>query len=259
LFTIIVPTHERPLLLQRTLQSLIAQTYRDFVVIIVSDSSAHIPPYKELLALQGRYVYALRSGLPGPAASRNMGLALTTSRYVMFLDDDDTLEPNHFELLAKHIGDDDPELLFCDFKVCYEDRTGDVPQIQSIQTVSIADVTQNSVYVRNRIPNSCVLYRHDVVTNIQHVTDLIIYEDWDFLLACLKGRSLSHVATDSVIIHKSPATAPENMRRGNTRDDLIAPTMLALYKKHPAPDLETRRARQELMASAGVRLDLENC
>lgn len=258
MFTIIIPTHDRPLLLRRTLQSLMAQTYKDFVVIIVSDSSAYVPPYEEMAALQGRYVYVLRSGVPGPAESRNMGLALCKSRYVMFLDDDDTFENTHLESLARHIGDTDPELLFCDFQVRYEDRTTNPPQTQSTQTISIGNVSQDSLYVINRLPNSCVIYRRDLVDKATHETDMRIYEDWDFLLSCLQGHKLAHVPIDSVIIHKSPASAPENMRRGNSRDDLIGTTMLALYKKYPAPTMAIRLERQALMASAGVALGLEN-
>lgn len=258
MFTIIVPTHERPLLLRRTLQSLIAQTYTDFTVIIVADAATYIPPYEEMLALQGRYIYVVRSGVPGPAESRNMGLALATSRYVMFLDDDDTFEPTHLEALARQIGDKSPAMLFCDFKVCYENRSTNPPTVESIQTIALADVSQDSLYVRNRIPNSCLVYRRDVVARIRHVTDLIIYEDWDFLLAALRGHQLRHVATSTVVIHKSPATTPENQRRGNTRDDLIPATMLHLYRKHAAPNKQTRLARQALMASAGVNLGLEN-
>ena len=258
MFTIIVPTHERPLLLRRTLQSLIAQTFKDFKVIVVSDSATYIPPYEEFVALAGRYTYVIRSDMNGPAGSRNLGLDLAKSRYVMFLDDDDTFEPTHLESLARHIGETSPELLFCDFKVRYEDRTTNPPQTESTQSISIAAVSSDSVYVLNKIPNSCVIYRHDVVEKLRHDTALTIYEDWDFLLASLEGRTLSHIPVDSVIIHKSPATAPENMRRGNSRDDLVISTMLALYQKHPTPNPQTRLARQTLMASAGVQLALDN-
>ncbi|GGC71820.1 glycosyltransferase family 2 protein [Undibacterium terreum] len=258
MFTVIIPTHDRPLLLRRTLQSLIAQTYKDFTVVIVADSSGYLPPYEELAQLTGRYVYVIRSGIGGPAESRNMGLSLVKSRYVIFLDDDDTFEPGHLQALADGIGDSSPEILFCDFKILNEDRTVSPPQYLSTMDVSIADVTQNSVYVRNRIPNSSLVYDSRIVMPVKYDTDLIIYEDWDFLLDCLKGRTLGYLPINSVVIHKSSATAPENMRRGNTHDEKIIEVMLHLYKKHPAPNAETRLARQALLAGAGVSLPLEH-
>ena len=261
LFTIIVPTHDRPLLLQRTLESLAAQTWQDFDVVIVADSSAYVPPYQQLQAFTGRFTYIIRSGVSGPAASRNMGLQVAGGDYIVFLDDDDTFRPTHLEGLARHIhsgGKAGPELLFCDFQIQNEDRTVYPPTALSSQPVSIADVSTESIYVRNRIPNSCVVYRRDVVATLRHETGLIIYEDWDFLLAAIKGRQLRHIALDTVVIHKSQATAPENMRRGNSRDDKIVEVMLELYRKHPGPTLQVRQTRQALLASAGIQLGIEN-
>jgi len=259
MFTVIVPTHDRPVLLARTLRSLAAQTYPHFQVIVVDDSAKYIPPYQELAALQGRYTYVIRSGDSGPAHSRNKAMALADSPYVMFLDDDDTLAPDHLQAMANRIQGSNPALLFCDFMVHNEDRTQSPPQHLFSSVVSIADVDKDSVFVRNRIPNSCLMYRRDVLAGITYDTDMLIYEDWDFLLACLRQHDLQHVPIHSVNIHKSQATAPENMRRGNTRDDKIGEVMLLLYKRHPAPDAQTRQARQDLMASAGIAVPLENC
>jgi glycosyltransferase involved in cell wall biosynthesis len=260
LFTVIVATHNRPLLLQRCLRSLIAQTFTNFQVIVVDDSAAYIPPFHELALLQGRYTHLIRSGGPsGPAHSRNMALALANSDYILFLDDDDTFEPGHLQALDDHMGGASPPLLFCSFTVVDEDRTTNPPQFLSSEIIALTDVTQDSVYVRNRIPNSCLIYRRDVLADVRHDTVLEIYEDWDFALQCLNKHKLQFVPIASVVIHKSRATAPENMRRGNTRDDLIGKVMLELYKRHPAPNEATRLARQSLMASAGITLAPGDC
>lgn len=267
MFTIIIPTHDRPLLLKRTLDSLIAQTCQDFKVVIVSDTAGYLPPYQELHQLSGRFIYVLRcAGAPGPAASRNLGLAIAdadataATDYILFLDDDDTYRPDHLARLKARLERDRPALLFHDFQIQNEDRTVYPPTpMPGGQKVSIADVTDDSVYVRNRIPNSCVAYRSDVLRGVRNETGLIIYEDWDFLLSAMHGQRLVYFDTDGVVIHKSAATAPENMRRGNSRDDKIIEVMRELYRKHPAPNPSTRQARMALMASVGVVLDPVSC
>jgi glycosyltransferase involved in cell wall biosynthesis len=254
MFTVIVPTHNRPLLLQRTLRSLIEQTYREFQVIVVDDAATFIPPFTELAELKGRYTYVIRSGESGPAQSRNLASALVNTPYAMFLDDDDTLAPDHLKAWAEHIGTTTAPLHFCDFSVCYEDRTASPPTPLSSEVISLSDVTKDSVFVRNRIPNSCVVYRRDVLQATQHDTSLEIYEDWDFLLQCLGQHPVQHAAHHSVRIHKSAAGAAENLRRGNTRDDLIAKVMLELYKRHPAPSTIADSQRKHLMQSVGITL-----
>lgn len=257
MFTIIVTTHERPHLLRRTLRSLIEQTYQDFQVIIVSDSSLYLPPYEELLLLEGRYTYVIRSGIHGPAESRNIGVQLAQTDYVMFLDDDDTFESSHLESLANCIGDQRPDIVYCNFQIWKEDRTINPPKLVSAEAFSLEGVDHDSLYIKNVIPNNCLIYRKDVIKDIKHDTTMRLYEDWDFLLQCLGGSKLTYLPIFSVIIHKTiSADAEENMRRGNTRQDLVVSTTLDLYKKYKAPSDDVRLARQSFFAAAGFDLDI---
>jgi glycosyltransferase involved in cell wall biosynthesis len=252
---VIVPTHSRPHLLQRTLRSLIAQTFTDFHVIVVDDVASHIPPYAELQLLQGRYTFIIRSAEPGPASSRNVGLDIVHSGYVIFLDDDDTFEPDHLQNMAEAINQSRPAIAFCNLQVQNEDRTTVPPTSLERSIISIGGADKNSVFVRNSIPNSCLTYRYDVVAGVRYNCHMRIYEDWDFLLHCLRSHDLTHVPVHSVVIHKSIANAPENYRRGNTRDDLIVQTMLQLYQIHPAPCEAATIARDALMRGEGIAAD----
>lgn len=259
MFTIIIATHERPLLLRRALQSLIAQTYQDFQVIVVDDWAAYIPPFPEMSELAGRYTYIIRSGDIGPAQSRNMALELVKTPYVMFLDDDDTFEPGHLRSLAEHIGDDTPELLHCDFSIIYENRSENPPARLSVMPMQTVQVTHDSVHVANGIPNCCVVYRRDVVAQPRFPTELHLYEDWDFLLACMRGRSLRHVPVNGVNIHKSPLDVPENIRRSTARRDLTLETLLYIYKKYPVANMETRLARLAILSKGDQPASLDQC
>lgn len=259
MFTIIIPTHERPLLLRRALLSLIAQTYKDFQVIVVDDSAAYIPPFHEMVQLAGRYTYIIRSGAMGPAESRNMALEMVKTPYVLFLDDDDTFDSGHLQSLADHIGDDSPELLHYDFKILTENRTENPPALLSVMQISTSDVTYNTVHVANGIPNCCMVFRRDVVAQPRFPTELHLYEDWDFLLACIHGRTLRHVPINSANIHKSPNDAPENVRRSTARKDLTLETLLYMYKKYPIADMETRLARLAILSKGDEPATLDQC
>ncbi|XLZ69010.1 glycosyltransferase [Massilia sp. SR12] len=261
MFNIIIPTHDRPALLRRTLQTLAAQTFTDFHAIIVDDVAPSAPPLDALAALQGRYTYVTRSSKPGPAESRNAALALCDRPWLLYIDDDDTMEPGHLAALAAQVAASQPDILFHDFKVQNEDRTVMPPRLLEAATpITIADASADSVHVLNRIPNSCLLYRRELIADLRFDTEMIIYEDWDYLLACLKRGKLQYApGIHSVVIHKSAAGVAENMRRGNSRDDLIVPTMLQLYRSHPAPSPAVRQARFTLLSNAGIPVTLEQC
>ena len=100
-FTIIIPTHNRAQLLERSINSLRAQTFGDFEIIIVSDCADQETFKVATSKLSGSDVFIKRKGLPGPAESRNYGLDIASGDYVIFLDDDDTLAPSYLVSIRK--------------------------------------------------------------------------------------------------------------------------------------------------------------
>jgi glycosyltransferase involved in cell wall biosynthesis len=87
MFSLIVPTLGRKDELRKLLESLCAQSYRDFEIIVV-DSNA--PGFlKEVIDTYGSKLKIIHvSARPGLAAARNFGLAIATGNIVAFPDDD---------------------------------------------------------------------------------------------------------------------------------------------------------------------------
>ena len=256
LFTIIITSHDRPGLLGRALRSLLDQICQDFVVIIVADEAQTPPPYEELKDLAGRYLYILRSGAPGPAESRNIGLELTKTDYVMFLDDDDTFEPYHLAAMAAEITRLRPSIAYCSFQIVDEDRESLPPRRIKVVPAYIGSINPTSILVKGIIPNSCLAFSTSITKNIRFDPSLIIYEDWDFLLEAMKAAELTYVNINSVLIHKSWGDGSANRRRGSSHDDRLVEQTLRIYRKHPAPE-DIRKARQKLFLEAGLALPFE--
>lgn len=89
--TIVVPTHDRPAMLRRAVQSVFDQTFDDWELIVVDDASrcdvaVALHPYLD----DPRVRFMRRPTNVGVAAARNTGIAAATGRFVCFLDDDDT-------------------------------------------------------------------------------------------------------------------------------------------------------------------------
>lgn len=90
----VVLTYQRPDGLRRAVESVLAQTVTDQVVIVVDDGGGAIP---RLPADPRLHVVSLRRNINVLGVSRNIGMALTDSQYVAFLDDDNTWHPDHLE------------------------------------------------------------------------------------------------------------------------------------------------------------------
>lgn len=89
----VIATHRRPDALRAAVASALAQTVRDQVVIVVDDGAGlpELPDDPRLFAVS----LARNTAVAGVV--RNVGIRLTRSRYVAFLDDDNRWEPDHLE------------------------------------------------------------------------------------------------------------------------------------------------------------------
>ncbi|MFJ3923366.1 glycosyltransferase family 2 protein [Streptomyces sp. NPDC090022] len=87
----VIATHRRPDALRAAVASALAQSVRDQVVMVVDDGAGlpELPDDPRLFAVS----LARNTGTAGVV--RNVGIRLTRSRYVAFLDDDNLWEPDH--------------------------------------------------------------------------------------------------------------------------------------------------------------------
>ena len=92
---VVIPCYNAAPYLARALDSVLAQTYRDFCVFVIDDGSSD-DIETVLLPYIGRVAWS-RHPHAGQAAARNRGILLSSSPYVAFLDADDEWLPNKLE------------------------------------------------------------------------------------------------------------------------------------------------------------------
>lgn len=102
-YSIIVPVYNRPKEVDELLESLCAQTFTDFEVIVVEDGSTETSesvcePYKDRLDL--KYFFKPNSG-PGP--SRNYGAERSAGEYLIILDSDVIVPPDYLQQIETEL------------------------------------------------------------------------------------------------------------------------------------------------------------
>ena len=98
--SVIVPTYNRPERLRIALESVNAQQYQDFEVIVVNDGTVPVESVVEKMNVAGRMTLVNHDHNRGLAASRNTGLRLARGTYIAYLDDDDRFLPDHLGTLV---------------------------------------------------------------------------------------------------------------------------------------------------------------
>lgn len=244
-FSIIIPTHLRAQRLQRALASLRQQTWVDYQVIVVSDAEdAESASVADAYLREGD-CYIRRHGAPGPAASRNLALRLVDGERVLFLDDDDIYRSTFLAQVAACLSAVAPnDIVYTNFEVIYEDGTGEELKCEAID---ISSYPWWWVYVKNFIPNNCVVYPRRGLSDIQF-DPTVAYEDWDFLLAAADHGNLRHLPIFGPAVYKNQSEDS----RGDSNNSHLLECYVHIYKKYPPvlPEVEYQRA--QLFRSIGL-------
>jgi glycosyltransferase involved in cell wall biosynthesis len=93
--SVVITTYNRAHFVCEAIDSVLAQTFKDFEIIVIDDGSIDNTP--QVLGKYGsriRYIYQKHQGL---SVARNTGIRSTRTEYIAFLDDDDIWLPHKLE------------------------------------------------------------------------------------------------------------------------------------------------------------------
>ena len=138
LFSVILPTYNRRVLLARTLESVWAQRFTDYEIIIVDDGSTDGTVEWLGQGVKGAHFFQQSHG--GPGAARNLALQHATGEYAAFLDSDDLWFPWSLDLYAQAIRQHSKPAFIAGKVIQFHDET-EIARITDapLQTLVFAD------------------------------------------------------------------------------------------------------------------------
>jgi glycosyltransferase involved in cell wall biosynthesis len=97
--SVVIPVFNRPQAVCRAIESVLAQTFQDFEIIVVDDGSTDdtVQAVRWLADSDARIRLLLHHAKRGAAAARNTGIRASSAPYVAFLDSDDEWLPLKLE------------------------------------------------------------------------------------------------------------------------------------------------------------------
>ena len=118
--SIIVPVYKVESYLRRSVDSILAQTFRDFELILVDDGSPDgCPQICDAYAEKDKRITVIHKSNGGLSDARNAGIdwamAHSDSRWLAFVDSDDYLHPNYLQTMLDTAKKEAADLIICDF------------------------------------------------------------------------------------------------------------------------------------------------
>jgi|SRR5579875_143108 len=121
--SIVIPTYNRKYIIQEALDSVFAQTFRDFELIVVDDASTDNTAELMRAINDPRLRYIQKEKNAGCGAAYNTGIRAAQGEYISFLDSDDLWKPEKLEFEVKFL-DRHPEVqaVFSDLEKTDRDK-----------------------------------------------------------------------------------------------------------------------------------------
>ena len=103
LVSVVIPTYNRPIYLERCIKSVLKQSYKNIEIIVVDDNNPDTPARFETEKIMKKYLsnyrvrYLKHCCNKNGSAARNTGWRNSNGKYITFIDDDDIILPLKIE------------------------------------------------------------------------------------------------------------------------------------------------------------------
>lgn len=126
--SVIVPIYKVEAYLERCIKSIVEQTYHELEIILVDDGSPdHCPEICDQWAKKDERIKVIHKKNGGLSDARNVGLAIASGKYIGYVDSDDFIQKNMYEVLLNNLVKANADLSICG--VQYVDDSDDAKAI----------------------------------------------------------------------------------------------------------------------------------
>ena len=122
--SVIVPVYKVEAFLDRCVQSIANQSYRNLEIILVDDGSPdNCPSMCDAWAEKDSRVKVIHKKNGGLSDARNAGMAIATGEFMGFVDSDDWIAPDMYQHLYDLLEADGSDIAACGIEMVWEDGT----------------------------------------------------------------------------------------------------------------------------------------
>ena len=193
-FSIIIPTYNRRTMLQRAVESVLAQRYTNWELVIVDDGSTDDTRDYIVDLNHDRINYNYQEN-KGRSSARNKGFKIAKGSYVCFLDSDDELLSNYLEVFEYLINDNEEEIYLTGVRLQNEKVITDYLPNRDREEY----IVQCLEGVFNLMP---FCFHRSKIKNEPFQTDLYYGEDFQFLIPTILKYQIIVEPQVSSVVHQ---------------------------------------------------------
>jgi glycosyltransferase involved in cell wall biosynthesis len=270
---IITRTKNRPLLLDRALASIAAQSSKDYIHVVLNDGGDKKIVEKILQKYpDDKRVVIHNDSSIGLTRALNQAIKSVKSDYIAILDDDDTWHPERVARVAEYLNehDQEPGVAVAMVRIIEEIQGEEVVEIsRNAWYEGVTEVVLYDQLLDNYLTNNCITYRRTLYEELNGYDEsLEVAEDWDFGVRYLLHYDINFLPEVLAYYHHRPEDKSDNansvfsgvdvhkrnlnkLRNRYLRDDINSGKLGVGYVMNQLHDNSIRRAEQ-------LKVDVEN-
>lgn len=157
LISIILPIYNVEKDLSRCIESILAQTYTEFEMILVDDGSPdRCGEICDRYAQEDTRIQVIHKKNGGVSEARNAGLDAAHGKYICWVDPDDYIHPQYLETLYRIMQESKADVVVCDYKTYYPGEEKEIAPIDQIPTYE--EISERNLYDDDFLTNKRVKY-----------------------------------------------------------------------------------------------------
>lgn len=205
IISIIIPVYNVEKYLKRCIDSILNQTFKEFELILVNDGSTdNCGKICNMYKRKDKRISVIHKKNSGLSSARNVGLDLAKGKYIAFVDSDDYINKNMYEILYSNLIKTDADISICNFQ--YVNDTSIININQSIDNYGYLIFNNiealNELYLENYV-NMVVawnkLYKKELFEDLRYAEGRI-HED-EFIIHELLYKSKKIVCTNAELYY----------------------------------------------------------
>ncbi len=185
MISVIIPVYKTEPFLDRCVQSVLDQTYRDIEIILVDDGSPdNCPAMCDAWEKRDKRIKVIHKSNGGLSDARNVGLDAAEGEYIAFVDSDDYIHPQMYELMMNTMLRTQSGLVACRLQQVHATEEIEFPVFSAVTDVAIvASRTALEQYYETYLNliwmSACTKLYHRSIFNMLRFRKGMIFEDLD--------------------------------------------------------------------------------
>ena len=220
--SIIVPCYNQAKYLSETLDSVFAQTYKDWECVIVNDGSPDNTEdvAKEYCQKDHRFKYLCQEN-QGIAMARNNGIKESSGEFILPLDSDDIIHETYLEKAIFHFKNHSTtKLVYCKAK-----KFGSINGYWNMPTYKYENLLWKNLIF------STAMYKRSDYDKTNGYNSNLKYglEDWDFFLSLLNERDVVYCIDEVLFFYR---TKEESRTTILINENHMQESLMTIYNNH---------------------------